>query len=288
MPSRLPTPTFLSLERQLRRAREAAARRLRPVPVEELPLRSPAGHPLACRAWRPTSPGPWPGVLLCPGGLDGLNGVEGLSPVLTAPRLAREGFLVVSWSPSGRNGMPGEEDRNGLLHQEECARALELLLAHPGLAPGRVAVVTISFGLVAALGALVERPGLAARVRVFVDWEGPPSRRWFPARHLKYATDEDAWWAPREATARVARLGVPLWRFQSAWDHVHGADHGLGEELVDAALAGGKTDVWFNGRPATERPRRYGPVPVAAQGDELVAWLRVLLGQSAEKPLSAQ
>lgn len=270
--------TALAAERGWLRIREAAARQRDPMRVTEVALRSPEGYTLPARLHLPVGAGPFPAVLFCPGGLDGTRGAEGLSPVLTAPRLARHGVATLAWSPSGRDGSPGAEDRNGLLHQEECRNALRALLEHPAVDPDRVVVLSISFGLVLALGALTRWPDLALRIRGLVDWEGPPSRKWFEASRLKFWTIDEPWWAPREAERSIGRLRCPYERFQSAWDHVHGPDHGLGEEIVDAALAAGVPTVRFNGVDATVRPRMYAPISLRAQGDQLLAIVKERLG----------
>jgi len=227
----------------------------------------------------PAGPPPWDAVLLCPGGLDGVRGVEGWSPVLTAPRLAREGLAAVAWSPSGRDGAPGEEDRNGPTAQEETAAALRLTLAHPRVR--RVVVFSISFGVVLAVGALTRHPELAQRVAGLLDWEGPPSRRWFHVRRLAMWTHDEAWWEPREAVRHLGRLACPYHRYQSVWDHVHGPDNGLGLEAARAAAAGTCPEVRLNGAPPPFDEVRLGPVALRAQARELVAHLRALLAGRA-------
>lgn len=275
IPSRL-TWTALSAERWGRRVEEAAARVLARTVAEPVALRSPLGHALPARLHHPRGDGPFPGVLLCSGGVDGIGGGEGLSPVLTAPRLAREGFAALAFGVSGREGAPGPEDRNGPLHQEEAAAALAALLGSPRVDPARVAVVSISFGLVQAAGALARHPELAARVRRFIDWEGPPSRRWFHVRRLQFWTQDEAWWADREATQLLPKVACPYWRAQSRWDHVHGPLAGLGREAALAAAAGVCPEVRLNGRgPPFEG--EGGPIALRAQSAELVGWLREAL-----------
>ncbi len=276
----IPTPLSRTAERLRRRAQEAVARLRDPRPTEPLLVRSPLGHAIPCRVHLPAGPPPWPTVVLAPGGLDGARGVEGYSPVLTAPRLAREGFAAVAWSPAGRDGAPGPEDRNGLVAQEEFANVLREVLADPRFSP--VAVVSISFGVAIATGALARWPDLADRVRIYVDWEGPPSRRWFQARRLAWWTNDDAWWEPREAARHVGRLRCPYHRFQSAWDHVHGADNGLGLEMARAAAAGTCPEVRLNG--AEVEAAVLGPVPLRAQAALMVGWLRDATGQRGAAP----
>jgi len=211
--------------------------------------------------------------------------VEGLSPVLTGPRLARAGYAALAWTPSGREGTPGPEDRNGPLHQAEAARALRAMLAHPSVDRERVAVFSISFGVALAVGALTTWPDLAGAVRGLVDWEGPPTREWFQESRLKYRTTSEEWWRPREAGRAVGALRCPYHRYQSAWDHVHGPDSALGDEIVASALAGDGAghrppEITLNGAPMTEEtfdaaPR--GPVSLRGQAKELLALVEGVL-----------
>lgn len=281
--SRLPARVVwsaLAAERAWLRVREAAARRRDPKAIAAVSLRSPQGYMLPARLHLPEGEGPFPAVLFCSGGLDGTRGAEGHSIVLSAPRLARHGVATLAWSPSGRDGAPGEEDRNGLLHQEECANALRALLGHPKVDPERVVVLSISFGVALAVGALTRWPELGERVRGLVDWEGPPSREWFEASRLQFWTIDEPWWVAREAIQGVGALRCPYDRFQSVWDHVHGNEHTLGEEIVDAALGAtpGPPEVRLNGVEATCRPRVYAPVSLRAQGDRLLAIVQERLG----------
>lgn len=269
----------LAAERASRRVEEALRRRAAPRRAVPVDLRSPLGHPLPARLHLPDGPGPHPAVLLCPGGIDGIRGTEALSPVLTAPRLAREGFATLAWGPSGREGAPGPEDRNGPLHQAEAVAALEALLARPEVDPARVAVASMSFGLVLAAGALHARPDLARRVRVLVDWEGPSSRRWFQARRLRYWTVDEGWWQAREAVRMAPGLECPYWRFQSVWDHVHGTDVGLGREMAEAAAGGRSPDVRLNGAPPPFTDDPGGPLWPREQAAVMVGWLREATGR---------
>lgn len=217
-------------------------------------------------------------MLLVAGALDGARAVEGLSCVLTAPRLARAGFATLVYTPSGREDAPGVEDHAGPLHQAEAARAVEALLSHPAVDADRAAVVTISFGLVAAMGGLVTHPDLARRIRVFIDWEGPGSARWLVAERVRHHLDDAAWLAEREAVRMVGRLACPYRRFQSAWDHVHGPALEIGLEMARAAAAGVSPAVWLNESPPPFDPPRWGPILESAQARRIVGWLRDALG----------
>ncbi len=264
------------LDRGMMRLRERAWGRLRATRRRALALESPQGHPLACRLHLPPGNGPWPGVLVVPGGLDGAASVESPSCVLPAQRLARAGLVAAVFSPSGREGQGGPADCNGPLHQAECAQALAALLACPEVADRPVGVLSLSFGLVMALGALRDRPELSRRVGLLVDWEGPGSRRWFAATPIGSPADDDAFWEPREGVRLVHGLRVPYRRFQSAWDHVHGPDTGIGWEMAEAAVAGGCPSVHLNehGLPLPDPAAvRWGPALRSQQGAVLLQWL---------------
>lgn len=266
-------------DRHRRRLQEATARQRLPIEPQALPLRSPAGHDLPCRLY-PAPGRAAPGVLLVPGALDGMSALEGLSCVLTAPRLARAGLTTLVFTPSGREGVAGREDHCGPLHQAECAAALRLLLARTE----RVAVVSISFGLPMAMGALTRSPGLASSVAVMMDWEGPGHRRWLRAPATDHTADP-SYWAPREAVTMFGALACPYHRVQSRWDHVHGRQLSIGTEMLEAASSGTAPAVWINGQPHRSgfTPRWISARP-SVQGRRMVEWLHGWLGPPGSRP----
>ncbi len=269
-------------DRHRRRLREAAARQRQPSEPQALSLRSPAGYELPCRLY-PAPDRAAPGVLLVPGALDGMSSLEGLSCVLTAPRLARAGLTTLVFTPSGREGAAGREDYCGPLHQVECAAALRLLLARTE----RVAVVSISFGLPMAMGALIRHPRLAESVAVMMDWEGPGHRRWLRSPATDHTTDP-AYWAPREAVTMVGALACPYHRVQSRWDHVHGRQRSIGTEMLEAASGGTAPAVWINDqRHRPGLPPRWISARPSVQGRLMVGWLRDWLGPQGSPPAAA-
>lgn len=255
-------------DRLWRSARERISRQLHPTRVLELELPSPVGR-LPARLHLPEGPGPFPAVWLVPGALDGMGGVEGHSCVLTAPRLAREGFAAFCYSPSGREGAPGREDHGGQVHRAEGVAALELLLGRADLGP--VSVLSISFGLTIAANALAAAPALAERVRVFVDWEGPGHRRWLQPRGGWI--EAESYWDEREAVRVIGRLRCPYRRFQAAWDHVHGPRPEIGLEMARAAAEGG-VDVRLNESRPPFSDVVWGPRRPSRQAEILLKWLR--------------
>lgn len=231
-----------ALERRAWTVRQLAAARARPVSCN---LVGP-------QLWR-WGEGSGPRVLMVPGGLDGVAALAGPGAVAPAPWLARRGWVVYGFCPSGREHVPGDEDFNGPRHQQELLGVLE------ELADERPVLLSLSFGLVCASGALARAPSLAARLPGLVDWEGPPSRRWFEAARIGAPPTDEAFWGSREAVRWLPALRCPYVRLQSRWDHVHGAEVSLADEAVDAALTGG-VRAWFN------RESQPGPRPLAPQG----------------------
>lgn len=273
----LPLPRrLLKLDRVLLRIRELSQRQVEPTAVHPAPLRSPLGHALHGRLHTPPGDGSWPGVLLVPGGLDGADSLESPQCVLPAQRLARAGFATFVFTPSGREGSPGPADCNGPVHQAECAVALQALVDHPRVRPGPVAILSLSFGLVMALGALRDRSELAARVGVLIDWEGPGHRRWFEAAGIGSDPDDHTFWEAREGVRLIEGLTVPYRRFQSRWDHVHGPDTEIGWEMVQAAIRLGCPAVSLNDHPLplpVLEQVRWGPGLRSRQGAILLQWL---------------
>lgn len=239
------------------------------MPVHHQVLRSPAGYDLPARLHHPKGSGPFPGVLLCPGGLDGAASLESLQMVLSAPQLAREGYAALAWTPSGREGAPGNEDYNGPLHQEEAAVALRALLRDPRVDPTRVVVLSISFGLVQAMGALTRHPDLAAQVRGLIDWEGPGHRRWL---RLSFRPPP-AFFVPREAVRMAPHLTCPYRRFQTELDHVHGPRPDIGLEMAHAVANGICPDVRLNDARPPFHDVHWEPATRVAQAKRLLAWV---------------
>ena len=259
------------MDRRARRLVEPLARRVAPTRVRALKLQSPAGYALPCRLHLPPDEGPWPGVLLIAGGLDGAKKAESAEIVVSAQRLARAGFAAMVFSPSGRDDAPGVEDKNGPLHQEEGAEALRLLLSLPEVRA--VSVLSISYGLVLAMGALTRHPELAERVQGLMDWEGPGSRRWFLPVGFAPGPGDEVFWRDREAAVMAPRLRCPYHRVQSRWDHVHGPQTGLALEMLRAASGGDCPQIRLNGAPWLAGRERWASAAELLQREAMVRWL---------------
>jgi pimeloyl-ACP methyl ester carboxylesterase len=185
-----------------------------------------------------------PGLVLMPGGI-------GTSDPGKAARLAAQGFLVVIFDADGRGRSEGTEDYNGFITQDGLAAVIEASVHLPGLDSERYGLISYSYGVTAAAGALARYPDLP--VRFFIDWEGPVTREYTTCgcgnpSHGQIAwqpCSENAWWSEREALQFIAGVQVPYQRIQSQQDHVQpNNDHAI--DIVNAAVASGVPWVRLN------------------------------------------
>ena len=265
------------LTRRYHMAREIIARTVQPSRVIPVEILSAEGVALRCKLYVPQKgQPPYPAVMMYPGGLEGVRGLEGVSGVITPHRLARHGIAAMVFGPSGREETDGSEDYNGSIHQAEAALALRALMAHPLVDQSYVVVLSISFGVLLAIGALVRAPETASKVRLFIDWEGPGSRYWFKHTDLNRSMDDHQFWEPREAIKMIPAIVCPYQRLQSRWDHVHGAQPEIGLEMARSARSGRCPQVWFNDSlnpDDWERPEGLVSPHLRDQSDLILTWI---------------
>lgn len=191
-----------------------------------------------------------PALVLMPGGL-------GVSEPQKADRLAGQGFLVITFDADGRGRSEGTEDYNGYITQDGLAAVITAALALPGLDPDRFGLVSYSYGVTAASGALARHPDLP--IDFYIDWEGPVNRMYTTTgcrpdvqTHIDWQPcTDDAWWSQREALNFIADVEVPYQRVQSQEDHVQqNNNHAI--DIVNAAVAGGVPWVRLNDYPPNQ------------------------------------
>ncbi|MBM4390541.1 MAG: hypothetical protein FJ090_05425 [Deltaproteobacteria bacterium] len=215
---------------------------------------SPAtGEKVAYFVVTPGGAGPWPVVVVVPG----LNADarQSLVPGLTGA-FTRQGMALVAFDPPGLGQSGGANDNGGKLAQAALLATLDAVSKDGRFSA--VGVVSRSFGVTAATGALARNPHPA---KFLVDWEGPPDRERSIGcrdknsqpperlRHLGFgACNDEAYWADREAIEFVGKLGVPYQRVQTERDHVH-PDNQHAVDMVQAALAGGVPWVRLDDEP---------------------------------------
>jgi len=191
-----------------------------------------------------------PALVLMPGGI-------AESDPQRAARLAGQGFIVIIFDADGRGQSQGAEDYNGFITQDGLAEVIRAAASLPGLDADRYGLVSYSYGVTAATGALARHPGLP--VDFYIDWEGPVDRNYTtvgcpadPHGDIPWQPcSDDAWWAEREALGFIGDVQVPYQRIQSQEDHVQPSnDHAI--DIINAALAGGVPWVRLNDYPPNQ------------------------------------
>lgn len=167
-----------------------------------------------------------PALVLVPGGRGDSSGFLKPTPSGSeAQQLADRGFVVVVFDPDGRGESAGTENDNGNVHQDGLAAVIRFAATLTEVDPARVGLVSYSYGVTMATGALARHPDLG--VLFYIDWEGPANRSDTGGcdadrlGHLqgRSCTDE-AFWNEREASTFILSVDVPYQRLQSRVDHV--------------------------------------------------------------------
>lgn len=192
-------------------------------------------------------PGGWngenlPTLVLVPGGTGTIDPNK-------ARRLVDEGFLVVFSDPDGRGSSEGIEDLGGHVHQDGLATVIKGIASLPGVDAERIGLVSFSYGITMASGALARYPDLP--VAFLIDWEGPADRQdttlgCQPSPRIDWpACSDDAAWAEREALTFITKTRIPYQRLQTEKDHVQpDVSHAI--NMVNAAIQGGVPWVRIN------------------------------------------
>lgn len=278
----------MDTERLLSAARwrlQYLARRARPrSPVErrDIELTSTVGYKLSARITLPAggahAGGDLRGLVISPAIGQGWRDLESWRSPVSPEEIARLGYAVLSFDPAGRGQSWGEEDFGGPEHQDEIQVAVRHLAAHPRVS-GRVGLLSLSMGLVAAAGALADDPDLP--VAWLLDWEGPCDREILTsggtmmAPAAGHAMDDEGWWGPREAARRIGLARCPYVRLQALPDHAQPQETRHAARMIRAAAdragagAQGDGSPWFqlNDHPRNEIPDR----PVWLPGGPLQA-----------------
>jgi pimeloyl-ACP methyl ester carboxylesterase len=175
---------------------------------------------------------PLPTLVLIPGGTGDSSGFTE-PPSNKAQQMADEGFTIVVFDADGRGRSEGVEDQDGYIHQDGLAAVVEFAATLPGVNAEQIGLVSWSYGVTMATGALARHPDLP--VRFLIDWEGPADRNdtggcdEAETGHLQdRSCDDEDFWREREASTFALQLQVPYQRLQSEKDHAQpDNDHAL-------------------------------------------------------------
>lgn len=165
---------------------------------------------------------PLPTLVLIPGGTG--DGSDFLDSFRRTQAMADDGFTLVVFDPDGRGHSEGVEDDNGYIHQDGLAEVIRFAATLPEVDETQIGLVSYSYGVTMAAGALARHPDLP--VRFLIDWEGPANRNDtggcdedLIGHLIGHPCDDEGFWREREASTFALDLQVPYQRLQSEQDH---------------------------------------------------------------------
>ncbi|MBN1120328.1 MAG: hypothetical protein JXJ17_04570 [Anaerolineae bacterium] len=205
------------------------------------------GNQIEIRITKPEGDGPFPALI----GVAGGDGSFAFYSNIMADGLKGMGIVAVDFAPEGRLNSEGEDDHHGPVHQDDLKALVDFVSEQPFVQPDNIGILTYSYGLIMATGALSRYPDMP--VAFLIDWEGPSS----PGRDimrgveneepwaietiltLSVRTDmsreemeafvihggmisDEAYWADRDASLFIKDLPCPYLRVQFDEDHVQG------------------------------------------------------------------
>lgn len=218
------------------------------------------GNQIEIRITKPEGDGPFPALI----GVAGGDGSFAFQSDIIADGLKEMGIVAVDFAPEGRLGSEGEDDHHGPVHQDDLKALVDFVSEQSFVQPDNIGIVSYSFGLVMATGALSRYPDMP--VAFLIDWEGPAS----PGRDLMRgieneepwaietiltlsvrtemsreemeafvihggAISDEAYWAERDAARFIKDLPCPYLRVQFDVDHVQGTYKYHMMEVINAA-----------------------------------------------------
>jgi pimeloyl-ACP methyl ester carboxylesterase len=229
------------------------------VVVEEFYLTGTNGKKIFVDVHRPVwASGEMPchALVLVPGGM--MQGSAWHAPWrrCSSKHWAAAGFVVCDFDFEGRGKSEGEEDMYGPVHREDLKTVIEYVASRLDVIPGKVGLVSSSWGCTIASTTLGVYPDLP--VRFYVDFEGAQNRyvatqfddpKWIEIWG-GHPTSDDDFWDPREAITFQPYVKVPYIRLQGDIDHalkVFYFDHAF--QMVDAAVNGASPYARLNHNP---------------------------------------
>ncbi|MBN1991769.1 MAG: hypothetical protein JW953_03630 [Anaerolineae bacterium] len=163
-----------------------------------------------------------PTLILVPGG--SADSSRFVQPPSQAQLMADAGLTIIVFDPDGRGQSEGVEDDNGFSQQDGLAALIRFAATLPEVDAARMGLVSYSYGVTMATGALARHPDLP--IQFLIDWEGPANRNdtggcdEAQTGHLQgHPCDDEDFWQEREAATFALNLPVPYQRLQSEKDH---------------------------------------------------------------------
>lgn len=151
------------------------------------------GNLIRIRIGKPEGKGPFPMLIGCAWG-DTAYAFNNLS---IFPALLEMGIAGIDFAPQGRMGSEGEDNYNGKIHQHDLIAVIEFAENLKFTNTDEIGLLTLSYGVVMATGALSEKPELP--VMFLIDWEGPAC----PGKDILDAAERSAEWLNSSGFARL-------------------------------------------------------------------------------------
>ena len=230
---------------------------------------------LAVYQFMPDGAGPFPTLLVLPGGIKA--GYQALRPQGITTYM-ETGFGLILFDPDGRGESGGTEDMGGTIHQDGLAAVLEWAVTADRVDPARIGVFSSSYSITMAAGCLARHDTAA---RFLIDYEGPASRKYSNGcpGSLPHGTDmpfgacdDDEWWSTREAVNFIDELTIPYLRIQFDRDHAQ-ETHMHTVDMVQSAMKGGVPWVRVNTMPVNKTISGEADIDYltrAGRGDPLI------------------
>lgn len=194
----------------------------------------------------PSLDGPFPTILLVPGGTG--SGIQNFTNSDEVTMFLEAGVAVAFFDPDGRGRSTGEENYNGHDGQDGLYAVSQAVAASEWVDEDEMGIMSFSYGTTLASGMLA-RYAEDQPFEWYVDWEGPSAREYTTVGcdatapmspddpGLSRDCDDDEYWGERESVTFLTDVLIPYWRIQAEKDHVQpNNQHAI--DAINAATEG--------------------------------------------------